>query len=298
MLVGLAPPLIYNALHGWPTLFAVLTKTQEAPLAGDTPFAQLQSFASLVWVSLGGGDDSLGGAVAVQSAMLAFGLVAGPFLILRSNKTRTWVANLELVLVFTVITTLSAYQGSRYVVPLYITACCLFGVAVAMLAERFALVCVLLLGAANLAAYPGGAALLAAPDLGSIAETQTAIAALQVRGLTTGYADYWTSYPITYVSREQIIVAPDLPFFWRARTDRYPRYTELVDSIADPGRVFALVDRRCSEQAYLAALDAAGATYQVEEVARWRLIWNIRAQPGAEATTLAALRSAIEQSTC
>jgi hypothetical protein len=303
LIVGLAPPLTYNALHGWPTLFAVLKKTDEAALAGDTLIAQVQSFASLALVSLGGGDDSLGGAVGLQSALLAVGLLVGPFVTLRSGGRR--LANLELVLAFIVTTTLLAYQGSRYLVPLDVTACCLFGVLVATVAQAVskrptlaAIACVLVFGWANLSAYGAAAALLTTPDLGSIAETQTAIAALQARGLTTGYADYWAAYPITYLSDEHIVVAPGLPFFWRARTDRYPQYTRLVDGIADPARVFALVDRRCSEQAYLVALDAAGATYQVDDIARWRLIWNIRAQPGAEASTLAGLRTAISSGTC
>lgn len=304
VVVGLAPPLTYNALHGWPTLFAVFKKTEEAPLPGDTLIAQLQSFASLVLVSLGGGEDGLGDAVGLQTAFLAFGLIAGPYLILRS-ASRVRVANLELVLLFSATSTLAAYQGSRYLVPLDITACCLFGVVVAIVAARLShgprlagMACIVVFGFANLSEYAGGAALLATPDLGSVAETQTAIAALQARGLTAGYADYWTAYPITYLSDEQIVVAPGLPFFWRARTDRYPPYTELVDSYADPRRVFALVDRRCSEQPYIAALDAAGATYQLDDVARWRLIWNIRVQPGAEAATLTELRTAVSDATC
>jgi hypothetical protein len=122
---------------------------------------------------------------------------------------------------------------------------------------------------------------------------------LRQRGLTTGYADYWTAYPITYVSGEEIVLSPALPFDWTSRIDRYPPYTQRVDAVTDPARVFLLVDQRCSIAPYLEALDARQARYRVEPVARWRLVSDIRALPADESATLHALRTSIAaQSTC
>jgi hypothetical protein len=146
--------------------------------------------------------------------------------------------------------------------------------------------------------YPGAADLLASPDLGSVQETRLALAALQERGLATGYADYWAAYPLTYLSGERVVVAPALPFFWRARTDRYPLYSRQVDAVTDPEKLFALVDRRCALAPVLAPLDATGATYQLDPVARWTLVWDLQVPQERAADTLAAWRAAIEQATC
>ena len=69
----------------------------------------------------------------------------------------------------------------------------------------------LVIAAANLSQY-ARSRMLAAPNLASISDTETALKALQPRELTTGYADYWSACLITYLSGEQIIVAPGLPF--------------------------------------------------------------------------------------
>jgi hypothetical protein len=41
-------------------------------------------------------------------------------------------------------------------------------------------------------------------------------------GVRGGYAEYWTSYKLTFLAREEIIIAP------KDGVDRYPRYTEYV----------------------------------------------------------------------
>ena len=69
--------------------------------------------------------------------------------------------------------------------------------------------------------------------------------------------------------------------------------------MTEPSRLFVLVDRGCASAPYLHALDAAGATYRLDEVARWLLVWDIHTPPGAETTTLASLRQAIaSERTC
>jgi hypothetical protein len=140
--------------------------------------------------------------------------------------------------------------------------------------------------------------LLGEQELSSIRDTQAALDALQQRGLTFGYADYWTAYPIAYLSEERVIVAPSLPFFWRARTDRYPAYTYRVDGVTAGDHLFLLVDRRCTAATYLSALDDVGAIYEVEDVSRWELVWNILSTPGDEQNTIDVLRSAIAGANC
>lgn len=48
---------------------------------------------------------------------------------------------------------------------------------------------------------------------------------LKRNGIRGGYAEYWTAYKLTFISQEEIIVAPT------DGIDRYPRYTEYVRSL-------------------------------------------------------------------
>jgi hypothetical protein len=212
-----------------------------------------------------------------------------------------------LLLLSTALSTLVAHAGVRYVVPLILTACALFGALVALSARHlprgggFAVagVASLLCVGPNVAMYTHIQDLMAPEQLSKVNETQAAIEAIDQRRLSTGYADYWTAYPITYVSGERIVVAPALPVAFSDRLDRYPPYTEYVDAVVSPTQVFVLVDRRCSTEPYLHVLAASGATYQADPVARWLLIWDIQVVPGAESATLVDLRTAIAaQRTC
>ena len=59
-----------------------------------------------------------------------------------------------------------------------------------------------------------------------IAPKQELIAALDARGITFGYTDYWTAYYVTFLSRERIILSPE--DIVKVRT-----YTRLIDAHRD-----------------------------------------------------------------
>jgi hypothetical protein len=312
VLLGLAPPVLYNAQNDWPTLSSLVRKAGEAqPASGTSALDQVGAVGSLLFLALGGGDDSVGGASLVEGMLLTAGLVLVPvacvFAALRcaTASRRQRAVGVSLVMLGAVLHVGAAYEVTRYFVPAIAAACVMFGVGLAALAGRFRIVgsfgavaVVAVLVVTNLGLYPRTAELLGGPDLASLDATQTALAALQARDLQMGYADYWTAYPLTYVSGERIIVAPDLPFFWRARTDRYPPYSWQVDAVTDPTHLFALVDGRCALSPILAPLDASGATYQLEPVARWTLIWGLHVPVERTAAMLAAWRSAIQAASC
>lgn len=60
---------------------------------------------------------------------------------------------------------------------------------------------------------------------------------LRSNGITTGYSNYWVSYPLAFLSQEEIIFIPRLPyhedFRYTSRDDRYPPYAEIVQSSLD-----------------------------------------------------------------
>jgi 4-amino-4-deoxy-L-arabinose transferase-like glycosyltransferase len=57
---------------------------------------------------------------------------------------------------------------------------------------------------------------------------------LQANDIRTGYSNYWVSYPLAFLTQEEIIFVPRLPyhedFRYTSRDDRYQPYTELVSS--------------------------------------------------------------------
>ena len=65
------------------------------------------------------------------------------------------------------------------------------------------------------------------PDTQSLAT----IACLKRNGIRGGYAEYWTAYKLTFLAREEIVVAP------LDGVDRYPRYTEFVRSLPPHARI-------------------------------------------------------------
>ena len=65
------------------------------------------------------------------------------------------------------------------------------------------------------------------PDTQSLAT----IECLKRNGIKGGYAEYWTAYKLTFLAREEIIIAPT------DGIDRYPRYTEYVRSLPERARI-------------------------------------------------------------
>jgi hypothetical protein len=59
------------------------------------------------------------------------------------------------------------------------------------------------------------------------------MAFLKDQGISRGYTNYWVAYPLAFLSREELIFIPRLPyhqdFRYTARDDRYPLYTDLVE---------------------------------------------------------------------
>lgn len=61
----------------------------------------------------------------------------------------------------------------------------------------------------------------------SISPYEEILSFLKVKGITYGYSDYWTAYPLTFISKEEIIISPranDPGGFF----DRYPLYSQAV----------------------------------------------------------------------
>jgi 4-amino-4-deoxy-L-arabinose transferase-like glycosyltransferase len=305
-LLGLAPMLIYNVATGFPTLAALSAKFRDQELTGAS---DLGAGVALLVVALGGGEETLGGANVLQGLVVASAFVLQPPVIglMRWRCPEpVWRqrARITVVVVLVAMSNLIvAHAGARYLIPVTLLGFALCGALLATLGRtsRVAMAAVLSLGVVvfgvgNLRDYVDVSGVMANETLSRVDDTVAAIEALDARGLRTGYADYWTAYPITYLSAERIIVAPSLPLTWGPSADRYPAYAQQVNAAPSP---FLLVDRACASEPFTQTLEPASATYRIEQVGRWILIWDIRPPPGAESATHAALRRAIaDQRVC
>ncbi|MCJ7733859.1 MAG: hypothetical protein MUP11_04855, partial [Anaerolineales bacterium] len=60
---------------------------------------------------------------------------------------------------------------------------------------------------------------------------------LKNENIKTGYSNYWVSYPLAFLSAEEILFVPRLPyhedFRYTARDDRYAPYNEIIKSAED-----------------------------------------------------------------
>ncbi len=65
------------------------------------------------------------------------------------------------------------------------------------------------------------------------AASRATINCLKENGVRGGFADYWTSYKLTFLSNEGLIITPE------NGVDRYPAYSEFVRSLPDKDRAHA-----------------------------------------------------------
>jgi hypothetical protein len=104
---------------------------------------------------------------------------------------------------------------------------------------------------------PGLPATSATGDVGPVIE------ALERRGTTRVFADYWIAYVIDLGSDERVIAAPS------SGIDRYPRYTETVR--AAPGAAWVVVDG-VQHDALVAALARLGVRAEVERAGDFAIV--------------------------
>jgi len=94
--------------------------------------------------------------------------------------------------------------------------------------------------------------------------TRELLTFLEDQNIKTGYSNYWVSYPVAFLSEEQIIFSPRLPyhqdFRYTDRDDRYRPYTEKVE--------------RSDQIAYIVTRHPALEVYLRERFAEFGISWE------------------------
>ncbi len=103
------------------------------------------------------------------------------------------------------------------------------------------------------------------------------IAFLRAHGETRGYTNYWVSFPLAFLSHEELIFTARLPYHtdlrYTPRDDRYPPYDALVE---DSGRVAYITTKNPALDSLLvAAFSTHGIRYQIEQIGDFRIYYGL-----------------------
>jgi hypothetical protein len=103
------------------------------------------------------------------------------------------------------------------------------------------------------------------------------IAFLIDEGETRGYSNYWVSYRLAFLSKEEIVFAPALPFkeglTFSAGDDRYPAYGEWVEASENP----ALITTRLPEldEILRDELNGQGISADEKDIGPYHIFYNL-----------------------
>jgi len=107
---------------------------------------------------------------------------------------------------------------------------------------------------------------------------------LRSRGSTCGYANYWVTYPIAFLSDEEIILTPRLPYKadlrYTSRDDRYAPYGELVE--ASPTAVYVTTNHPLLDGLLREQLGDLGVSYVEAQIGDYHVFYDLsrKVSPG------------------
>lgn len=188
-------------------------------------------------------------------------------------------------------TRFSSDPTGRYFLPLTLPLFILFGAWIASLSRRWLQVG---LTAIVLAYFGFGQITAASAPPGFTTQFNTTqhipndhdaelIHFLEANDLTRGYAPYWISFRLAFLSGDTLqysAALPDKPGAeYRPIDERYPPYRAAADSSAD----FALItaDTLGLDALVTSHLDSAGVSYQVQTIGSYRVYYNFEPQENA-----------------
>lgn len=106
---------------------------------------------------------------------------------------------------------------------------------------------------------------------------QALIDFLQAHNETTGYTNYWVGYPLAFLSNEELIFVPRLPYHsdlrYTSRDDRYPPYTAQVAAAARTA--YITTHNPALDEVLRAGLTHLGVTWQEEKIGDFQIYYAL-----------------------
>jgi hypothetical protein len=105
------------------------------------------------------------------------------------------------------------------------------------------------------------------------------MAFLRQQGELRGYTNYWVAYPLAFLSQEELIFIPSLPYHLDFRhTTRDNRYQPYAAQVAQAQRVTYITTKHPELNAYLRQQFAAhGLTWQEEQIGDFSVFYALSA---------------------
>ena len=100
---------------------------------------------------------------------------------------------------------------------------------------------------------------------------------LRLHGETRGYTNYWVSFPLAFLSGEDLIFTARLPYHadlrYTPRDDRYPPYDDLVEKAE---RVAYITTKNPALDSLLeSAFQRLGVIYKIEQIGDFRIYYGL-----------------------
>jgi hypothetical protein len=187
-----------------------------------------------------------------------------------------------------VLTSFGADPSGRYFLPLYLPLFVITADGLAMLLKRIGRWAWVLLAAVlifNLAGtlqaartYPPGIT----AHFNPVAQVdhrhdEELISFLREHDGQRGYANYWVSYPIAFLSQEDIILVPRLPYkdnlVYSSHDNRYAPYGALVE--ASPMVVYVTTDLSALNELLREQFDALGVDFREEQIGSYHVFYDL-----------------------
>jgi MFS family permease len=108
---------------------------------------------------------------------------------------------------------------------------------------------------------------------------QQVIDFLKAQGGQRGYATYWAAYRLIFLSQEQVILSPQLPFLsslLKTSNDRYPDYTALVNSTDRP--VYVTANLPTLDSSIAERLTRRGITFSRQAIGPYTIFYDLSAR--------------------
>jgi hypothetical protein len=127
--------------------------------------------------------------------------------------------------------------------------------------------------------------------------SQALVSFLRQHGETRGYTNYWVAYPLAFLSHEDLIFAPRLPyhqdFRYTARDDRYAPYTQAVSRA---GRTaFITTHHPGLDQRIRQELSGSGVEWKETQIGDYRVFYALSRKVLIQDMRLEAPSDEIEQ---
>jgi len=103
------------------------------------------------------------------------------------------------------------------------------------------------------------------------------IAFLREQGETRGYTNYWVSFPLAFLSGEEIIYTARLPYHgdlrYTPRDDRYPPYDSLVENAERTA--YITTKNPALDAALESGFSRLGVDYQIKQIGDFRIYYDL-----------------------